>query len=221
MRGRDAAGGREAAPGPAGIEDLHATLRRRILEEAYFPGQKLSENTLAREFGCSRTPVREALKRLENENLIEVRPQSGTYVKEATGRDYAELLEVRAYIEGLAYRLAVERADEAGIASLAELCLAMDGAVAAIPMDMQRYADLHYRFHHLLVELAGNALLVRMFERLNLRASHMFIRTMNVEGSARTQEEHHRILRDLSRRDRKGEKFVVDHLWRRKSSLDY
>jgi DNA-binding GntR family transcriptional regulator len=202
-----------------GFEDIHLTLRKRILNEDYFPGQKLSENALAREFGCSRTPVREALKRLENERLIEVRPQSGAYVRAVSGKDYVDLLEVRAYLEGLAFRLALERATEGDILALEGLVAEMDAVVGAQPVDMQRYAELHYDFHAGIVRLAGNELLSRMFEGLNLRTSHMFLRSMNAESAARTQEEHHRIARQLGERDPKGEKFVIDHLWRKKANF--
>ncbi len=201
------------------VEDIHDMLRKRILQEEYYPGQKLSENALAQEFGCSRTPVREALKRLENERLIEVRPQSGAYVKAVTSIEYTDLLEVRAYLEGLAFRLDLEKAGDADIKALERLVERMDRAVESDPIDMQGYADIHYQFHHLLVSIAGNELLLRTFEGLNLRSSHMFLRSMNAESAARTQEEHHRIVNDLRARDPKGEKFAIGHLWRKKMFL--
>ncbi|MBL8967766.1 MAG: GntR family transcriptional regulator [Spirochaetaceae bacterium] len=212
-------GERDRAETGAAIEDIYGSIRRRILTEEFYPGRKLTENALAREYGCSRTPIRESLKRLESEGLIEVRPQSGTYVRRSTSKDYVELLEVRAYLEGLAFRLAVERAPDEGLEALAGLLAEMDAVTASTSIDMARYAELHYRFHYDLVRLAGNELLVSMFERLNLRSSHMFLRSMSSEGAARTQEEHYRILALLRARDRKGERFVVDHLWRKKESL--
>lgn len=204
---------------PQSVDDIHAMLRKRILEEEYYPGQKLSENALAHEFGCSRTPVREALKRLESERLIEVKPQSGAYVKAVTSIEYTDLLEVRAYLEGLAYRLDLEKATDADLSAMEKLVGRMDRAIEASPIDMQGYADMHYKFHHMLVSIAGNELLLRTFEGLNLRSSHMFLRSMNAESAARTQEEHHRIVNDLRARDPKGEKFAIGHLWRKKMFL--
>ena len=204
-----------------GIDDIHATLRKRILGADYYPGEKLSENSLAKEFGCSRTPVREALKRLEHESLIEIRPQSGTYVRQVSTKDYTDLLEVRAYLEGLAFHLALERASDESLALLDDDIREMDEVIASMPIDMGRYGEAHYRFHHHLVELADNELLVQMFERLNLRASHMFLRSMNAESAAKTQSEHYRIARQLRERDKSGEKFVIDHLWRKKTYLSY
>jgi len=59
---------------PSNIDELYLILRKRILDEYYFAGQKLSENVLAKEFNCSRTPIRESLKRLEQDGLVVIRP---------------------------------------------------------------------------------------------------------------------------------------------------
>ena len=83
------------------VEELYSVLRRRILDEYYFAGQKLSENALAKEFECSRTPIREVFKKLEQDGLIVVRPKSGSYVRIYSGKNYLDLIEVRAYLEGL------------------------------------------------------------------------------------------------------------------------
>ncbi|HOE76195.1 MAG TPA: GntR family transcriptional regulator, partial [Rectinema sp.] len=82
------------------VEELYSVLRRRILDEYYFAGQKLSENALAKEFECSRTPIREVFKRLEQDGLIVVKPKSGSYVRIYSGKNYLDLIEVRAYLEG-------------------------------------------------------------------------------------------------------------------------
>ncbi|RKX86167.1 MAG: GntR family transcriptional regulator, partial [Spirochaetes bacterium] len=72
------------------IEDIYHNLRTRILTEKIYPGQKISEITLAGEYECSRTPVREALKRLEDDGLVIIKPKSGTYVKNETAKDFIE-----------------------------------------------------------------------------------------------------------------------------------
>jgi DNA-binding GntR family transcriptional regulator len=202
----------------APMEEIHRVLRQRILNEDYSLGSKLSENAIAREFGCSRTPVREAFKRLENEGLIEIRPQSGTYVRMITTRDYIDLLEVRAYIEGLAFRLATEVAPAEAIESLLPLLQEMDRIAISGHEGMQRYAELHYQFHFAIVRMSGNGLLATMFERLNLRSSHMFLRSMTPQDAKRTQDEHYRIFESLRVRDAKGEKFMIGHLWKKKLS---
>lgn len=204
---------------PAPMEEIHRILRQRILGEEYAPSQKLSENAIAREFGCSRTPVREAFKRLDNEHLIEIRPQSGTYVRATTSQDFVDLLAVRAYLEGLAVRLAITEGTAEDFDGMAQLLEKMEGIVIDGPEAMQRFGELHYQFHFAIVRMSRNKLLVTMFERLNLRASHMFLRSMSPPDARNTSAEHHRILDALRARDPKGEKFMIDHLWRRKLKM--
>ncbi len=203
----------------SGVEELYSILRKRILDEVYYPGEKLSENALAKEFSCSRTPIREGLKRLEQDGLIVVRPQSGTYVRLHSRKDYRDLIEVRAYLEGLSYRLAVERgADASGLERAVD---EMDQALAKTPMDMVGYAEFHFKFHREFVSLSGNDLLGQFFDRLNLKSAHLFIQSMNLESARKTQEEHRRIVELVRERDPKGEKFIISHLWRKRDFLGY
>ena len=109
------------------------------------PGSKLSENNLAREFSCSRTPVREALKRLEQDGFVDILPHSGTYVRSPSLTEYQELTEVRAYLEALAFNLAVEK--EADCTELKRILGEMDAIVDNTPIDTVAFGEKHYRFH--------------------------------------------------------------------------
>lgn len=206
---------------PSSFEAIYNALRKRILSEVYIPGQKLTENALAEEFSCSRTPIREALMRLENEGLIVVRPKSGTYVRMLTGKNYQDLLEVRSYLEALAFRLCVEHRPPGMVEELKDLLARMDTLLEGQPIDMPAYAELHYQFHYRQVVLSGNEMLVQMFEKLNLKSSHMFLHIMNRESALATQAEHHRIVQYLAEGDAKGEKFIVSHLWKKRDYLGY
>lgn len=199
-------------------ENLYMSLRNRILNEYYFAGEKLSENTLAEEFKCSRTPIREALKKLEQDGLISVRPKSGSYVRIYSGQHYRDLVEVRSYLEGLAFRLAIERKADTSV--LEQLDQEMDDIVARIPIDMMAYAEVHYRFHREFMRISGNELLESFFEKLNLKSSHLFLQTMNVEVAIKTQKEHRHIIDLIKSGDPKGEKFVIQHLWKKREYLN-
>ena len=201
------------------VEELYSVLRRRILDEYYFAGQKLSENALAKEFECSRTPIREVFKRLEQDGLIVVKPKSGSYVRIYSGKNYLDLIEVRAYLEGLAFRLSVERG--ADTSEMEALNKTMDDIIATAPIDMMTYAEVHYRFHREFIRMSGNELLENFFERLNLKSSHLFLQTMNPEIARKTQEEHWRVINLVKARDPKGEKFVIQHLWKKRDYLGY
>ena len=87
-------------------------MRDRILNEEYENGQKLNELSLANELKISRTPIREALKQLELEGLVESIPNKGVYVKGFSPRDIDDMFEIRLALEGLAIQLAIDRMDE-------------------------------------------------------------------------------------------------------------
>ena len=95
-------------------------LRDRIVTLQLPPGAPLIEDELMRELGIGRTPLREAVKRLALENLVEVRPRRGTYVTEVNVADIVHITEVRAELEGQAAQLAAMRIDEAVRAQLQE-----------------------------------------------------------------------------------------------------
>lgn len=195
-----------------GTDGIYRILKKRILTEEYSPGQKLSENTLADEFSCSRTPIRESFKKLEGDGLIIIRPKSGTYVRKETRRDMIELLEVRSYLESLAFRLCLQQISEAEIRRIEKLKTQMDKLIDTQPLDMLRYAMHHFEFHHRLVRASKNALLIHIYERLNFRYSHVFLSRMDSKGAVRTQNEHGKIINLLKRRDPKGVTYMQAHL---------
>ena len=96
-------------------------LRDRILNESYQCGDKLNELTLAKELKISRTPIREALKQLELEGLVESIPNKGVYVKGFSPRDIDDMFEIRLSLEGLAVSFAIDRMDEVHLAKIKEV----------------------------------------------------------------------------------------------------
>jgi DNA-binding GntR family transcriptional regulator len=197
------------------INSIYKTIRKKIIDDNFYPGQKLSENTLAKAFSCSRTPIREILKRLENEGLVIIKPKSGTYVQHETTKDYINLLQVRTYLECLAYILAVKNISDKEINTLEKIVKEMDKIFLNKPLNTRKFAERHFDFHYNLVISSGNDLLIQLFNRLNLKASHMFKETMDYEGIRKTQDEHFEIVRLLKEKQPKGEKLIKKHLWRK------
>ena len=189
-------------------EIVYSTIRKRILSGEYPPGTKLGETNLAAEFGCSRTPIRESLKRLEHDHRLEIRPKSGTYVKPETKADYTHLMHVRAYLESLAYRILHTRVTKSGLATLERKVRQMDELRAENGCVTERFVEIHISFHLKMVELAGNPLLLRLYKQLNFRTSIMLYFDMDDVTFNRMQNEHRQILEDLRRGDPEGETFV-------------
>lgn len=201
------------------IDHISDVLRTRILKGEYKEGTKLSENTLGKEFGCSRTPVREALKSLEQDNLVVIQPHSGTYVKVLSDEENLEITEIRSYLEPLAFRLACEKGASATV--LRTLCEQMAAILEADETDSVSYGKVHYLFHRHLVELSGSRILMDLYGRLNLNsATKLIYKRMEKEEIEETEREHFQIVEALERRDlEKGEDFMFRHLWRKRERL--
>lgn len=137
------------------VDDAYRRLRQRILSNDLPPGFTAFEEKLAQDLGMSRTPVREALIRLENEGLVEVVPRRGMRVTAVTARDMREINEVLACLEvQAAERLARRRPGPNEMAQLDAVIREMDEALEAD--DMAAWSDADYRFHCLIIELCGN-----------------------------------------------------------------
>ena len=94
------------------VDHLASTLQARVLSGEIPTGTRLRQEAIAREFGVSRTPVREALRQLQAIGIAEVKPNRGAVVRAPTARDLREAYEVRAELEGLAAELAATRSEE-------------------------------------------------------------------------------------------------------------
>jgi len=197
------------------IDSIYQDLRTKILSEIIHPGQKISETALAGEYSCSRTPVRETLKRLEDDGLVIIKPKSGTYVKNETSQDFVDLMQVRSSLERLAFHLALGRAGAQDINRLEKKVAELDSLVAEDPIDMMKFARIHYDFHFSLIELSGNKLLMRQFERLNHKSSHMFYQMMDKDRADDTQAEHREIITLLKNKEESGAEYVENHLSRK------
>lgn len=142
------------------VDEAYESLRHKILHNELPPGTTALEAEIAADLGMSRTPVREALIRLEQEDLVEILPRRGIRVVPVTLRDLREINEVLACLEVQAVeRVAARRLSTAEIATLDEAIAAMDAALEAEDMDAWAAAD--FRFHTRLIELCGNRHLVR------------------------------------------------------------
>ncbi|AEV31020.1 transcriptional regulator [Sphaerochaeta pleomorpha str. Grapes] len=201
------------------IDTIYQNLKNDILQEKLAKGEKLSENTLAQEFHCSRTPVRESLKRLEQDGFIVIVPHSGSYVKDSTKNEYQQLTEVRAYLEALAIRLDCH--NRVSAQQLEELLDEMDTIGESGTIDIQLFNTLHYRFHYNLVHLANNQLLDQMWGRLNLNESVlMSYQGLSKAGIKKTQTEHRRLIQAIKNGNAKdGEKCMLLHLWRKREQF--
>lgn len=132
-------------------------------------GERLSEVAIAEKLGLSRTPIRAALARLEQEGLLERIPSGGLAVRSFTQDEVIDAIELRGVLEGTAARLAAERGVKpAKLAGIKALVRALDETVRDRPQDMafERYVELNAAFHLALANLAGSETIRREIERV-------------------------------------------------------
>ena len=144
-------------------DGAYEAIRGSIIRGEFGPGDRLVETRLAAEMGVSRAPVREALKRLVEEQLVVERPRYGTFVREFTGRDFADIYNLLGAVESLAARLIVR-----GNVSIAPLeALVQEMGRAARGGDFVGVVDAEVRFHEELCAAARNRYLSSVFHSLS------------------------------------------------------
>jgi DNA-binding GntR family transcriptional regulator len=189
-------------------------MRERIISGELEPGTNLSEIALAEAFGVSRTPVREALKQLQTEGLVEIRPRVGTFVTAPSRREINELFEMKGLLEGAAARLLAQRGAVPELAALRENLGHADEAVRGD--DREGYAQLVQQFHDLIISGADNAKLEGHYRILmNQLAYQRLVKTSLAQPGRPLQSdsEHHHVVELIESKDADAaERVMRDHV---------
>jgi DNA-binding GntR family transcriptional regulator len=158
-------------------------IRAMILGGRVKPGERLVEESLSGELGVSRVPVREALLALSAQGLVHIEPRRGATVAAVTPKIVAELVEVRALLEGLNARLAAQRHDPEIVAELRDTL--RRGNAAAQSATREELANLNAEFHERLAEASRNSVLSDVMRGLRERTSLAFA----INGRTRARED--------------------------------
>jgi len=146
-------------------EEAYDVLRAAILSGRLAPGARLVEADIARQMAISRSPVREAVRKLEREGMVEYKPRRGTVVVGLSRDDVADAYQLRAHLEGYGAGLAATRATDGQLSELELLIERMRGCASASDLPGLVHADVE--FHRSLCELSGSRRLVQVWESLN------------------------------------------------------
>jgi DNA-binding GntR family transcriptional regulator len=181
-------------------DELVERLRDMIVEGELAPGDRVPERSLCERFGVSRTPLREALKVLASEGLLELLPNRGAAVARLTGDDLEEMFPVMGTLEALAGELACAQVTEEQLAEIRALHYQM--VLHHTRGELPQYFRLNQRIHELIMQAAGNATLTRMYRSLSGRIRRArYVANMSKARWAQAVEEHEEILEALSARD--------------------
>lgn len=148
-------------------------IKHRIVTVELPPGAVVREADLMEELGLGRTPIREALQRLQAEKLVVVKPRRGIFVSNVAITDLSRIYEVRVELESLGTRLAAERITDEQLAHMRKLA---EGYQAVETTDVRRYFAIDQAFHHLLAEAAHNQFLQESLQHyydLSMRIWHL------------------------------------------------
>ena len=181
-------------------DELVARLRNMIVEGELRPGARLPEKELCSQFGVSRTPLREALKVLASDGLVEISPHRGATVVQISRADIEEMFPVMGALEALAGELACANIDAAGIAEITALHHQMVAHYHR--KERAEYFRLNQQIHERILQAAGNATLSALHSSLAGRVRRArFMANMSPPRWQQAVDEHEEILAALTQRD--------------------
>jgi DNA-binding GntR family transcriptional regulator len=209
----------DASPLPSAADRVFEHVRRGILNRRYADNDLLAEGDIALEAGVSRTPVREALLRLESEGMIRLLPKRGALVLPVTAKEWQDVLATRLLVETHCTASAIASGRGPAVAAALAAPLA-DLRAAAADHDLSRYVAADREFHATIVAADGNRILIRLYaslrdRQLRMGASNLLVADGQVDTKrmATTVADHEAIADAIGAADLSlAETLTRDHL---------
>lgn len=176
------------------------TLRQAIVDGVFKPGERLMEIQLSEEMGVSRTPVREAIRKLELEGFVAMIPRRGTYVADISIKDINDVYEIRIALDVLAAGLTAERISDDSLDKLKDLLLNVEKQISS--GDVDKIVEADSLFHDALYQASHNKRLVGIISNLREQFTRLRTRSINYPGRLEnTLKEHKALVDAISQRD--------------------
>jgi len=187
-------------------------IREDILNDKYRPGEKIVEAKLAEELGVSRTPVREALKQLELDGLIDNIPNRGVVVKGVTTQDIKDIYTIRIAIEGVAVRWAIERMEDEELDELKEIYELME--FYTFKKDVDKIFELNTKFHETIYKATKSRYLEQILKDFQLFIKATRNKSLRCEGRMQEALEEHKAIIDafIERDSEEAVEAIVKHV---------
>lgn len=184
------------------------TLRDAILKGELEPGERLMEVTLAQKLGVSRTPIREAIRKLELEGLVKMTPRKGAEVAQITLKDLTDVLEVRRHLEELAVELSCKKATDAELEELKQCHEVFKHKIESDDLTEMAVADV--ALHDVIYKITGNKRLIQILNNLREQMYRYRLEYIKDEDKRKILvEEHEVLLKAISARDVKAAKEAI------------
>lgn len=172
-------------------EIVFESMREAILSGTLEPGERLMEIQLAEEMGVSRTPVREAIRKLELENFVVMIPRKGAYVAGVSLKDVADVFEIRSALEGLAAGLAAERITDDEVEQMER---ALFYRASAGEVDLEQIVQSDTDFHALVYKASRNERLIQILANLREQIQRFRTTSLAVPGRMKLAIDEHRMI---------------------------
>lgn len=196
---------------------VYQELRRKILEGEFEPGEHLIIKQISTEYGVSDIPVREALKELNAEGLVETIPHVGSRVASFSPKSIKDLLEMRECLEPFAAELAVANADPTVIAQLEKYYA--DSLLALSEKNIAKYSEMNKAFHRLIIETSNNQILIdTIFEMMESEKRMRMVFQFFPEVLEDSQKEHAEMLSYIKDKNRQAMRELM--YYHKKRSFD-
>jgi len=187
-------------------------IKEAIIKGHFKPGEKLVEQTLAQEMGVSRTPVREAIRRLEAEGFVVSIPRKGVVVSRADKEEIVQLYSIRAELEGLAARWAIENADEDDIRKLDEAISRMEETAAS--GDLDGVVQSNALFHDAIAQASKSRILCTLLKTLQDNIQRFRFQSLHLPGRPEAAlAEHKEIVAAIKeKKTEEADRLLKEHL---------
>ncbi len=200
-------------------ELVYEELRLLIMTGELKPGTRMMEIELAESMGVSRTPVREAIRQLEKDNLVTIEPRKGAYVSDISPEDLDSMMLVREPLEGLATYLATKNMSDLEIAEVRKAAEDCEKAIASGDQEKLTETDTH--FHSVITRGSGNTYLIHLCQDLQeqvMRFRYVYFKSTKRAGEVRS--EHRRIVEAMEKRDAEAARSCsIEHIRNLRKSI--
>ena len=198
---------------PEEVETVYETIKNEIIDDIYEAGQALPEIPLAEKYGVKRTRVRQILRRLQRDTLVEIIPAKGAFVKPISPLELQEIFEIREALEGIAARLAARKRKDEEIEKIVKLFEAFDDK----PNDtnLERKVHIGIILHDFILKTAGNKKIIQILEPLQIQVTRIWRKGIlhNPERINKAFKEHIEIIKALKDKDEnRSERKMQKHL---------
>ena len=181
-------------------QKVYQVLKKEIVRGILEPGSRLSENKLAKEMHVSRTPIREAIRKLTAEGLVKTSPNKRMTVSKVSLVDMKEVLLVRGALEGLAASIAATRISRQEIDKLEKIVTQM--SLYATKKHLSSYCEVDDEFHNLILSICGNKWIIKVRENLGNFIYRYRVMSLSIPERLKCSlEEHRAIMESLKKHD--------------------